>query len=473
MDARIPRRTALVMALATAASARAQTSSSKPAPPDLESRLAGKIFLKGDDKYEALRQAATWNARKPNRFPTAIVLPRDETDVVAAVKLAKARGWQVTSRSGGHSFTGSHTRDGALQVNLAQMKELSVDPRRRIATLTPSWKGGAFNNVLRDEHRLMFPIAHGFDIGIGGFVMCGGHGWNSRTFGLGCENLRALDVVTADGELIHADETRNSDYLWAARGSGPGFFGVAVRYYLDVHPQPEQVNLSRLVFPLSMADEVTAWLDGVDFPKFMEPALIYLVHDGKPALQLMIATFARSGQEADAGAKIVAACPIAHKAVDKALNTPAHIPSRSEAEDAYQGPMGGRYTVDGAFTNAPLREAFALLREELETPPVPGVTISVSSQQPSGKIKNMAYSITGRFYFSAMTISYDPAEDAACAAWLARVVEKLRPIATGSQMNDENMPINTLPYLSAEASARLEALRAKHDPERRFPSFLS
>lgn len=84
----------------------------------------------------------------------------------------------------------------------------------------------------------------------------------------------------------------------------------------------------------------------------------------------------------------------------------------------------------------------------------------------------MAYSITGRQYVSAMAISYDPATDAQCAEWLARLMERMAPIAVGSQMNDENMPANKLRYLSEDASARLERLRAKYDPDHRFPSFL-
>ena len=157
--------------------------------------LAGKIHFKGDSRYEALRQAASWNARKPNRYPNAIVLAESEADVIAAVKVARERGWQVTARSGGHSWSGSHTRDGALQVNLARMKQIDVDVDTGLVAVSPSVYGNVLNKKLREEHQLFTPSAHGVNVGIGGFVMCGGHGWNSRVFGLGCENLQALDVV--------------------------------------------------------------------------------------------------------------------------------------------------------------------------------------------------------------------------------------------------------------------------------------
>lgn len=435
--------------------------------------LAGKLFLKGDARYEPLRQAATWNARKPDRFPSAIVLAENERDVIAAVKMAKAKGWQVTARSGGHAFTGSHTRDNAVQINLARMKEISVDPHKRVAVVSPAWKSGPFNNVLRDRHQLMFPVAHGYDVGLGGFVLCGGHGWNSRVHGLACENLRALDVVTADGELIRCDENRNSDFLWAARGSGPGFFGIAVRYHLDLHPAPIQTTISELVFPLDVVADVMAWVDGTAFPECMEVIINYLVKDGVPVILVMAVTFAATKQEADQALAVLQSCPVAGSALHKRLDVPTTIPAPSEAEDVFSVATGGRFTVDGAYTEAPLTEVFSLLHRELLAPPTPFCHFAVGHWQPTGRIKDMAYSITGRHYVSVMAITYDPAEDQKCAAWVARLIELLTPIATGAQMNDENIPVNKLPYLSKASSARLESLRAKYDPERRFPSFLS
>ncbi len=470
----VTRRSLLSFALVSAAQLRtaAAQSSLKSSASD-SSELTGKIFLRGDTEYEPLRQAATWNARKPNRFPTAIVLPENERDVIAAVKMAKSRGWQVTTRSGGHSFTGSHTRDNAVQINLARMKELSVDAEARVASVSPGWKCGPFNNVLREKHGLMFPVAHGFDVGLGGFVLCGGHGWNSAVLGLGCENLRGLDVVTADGELIHADEKQNSEFLWAARGAGPGFFGVAVRYYLDIHPQPTYVRLNQYVFPLDVADDAAAWVDSTRFPAFMEPVVAYVIgKDGKPVFAVIVVSFASSQDEANAASAIMSACPIANKAMVKTVDAPAIIPAKSEAEDAFIVPTGGRFTVDGAYSNASLAKMVSLLREEMASPPTPYCNFAIGRWKPIGKVKDMAYSISGQHYFSAMGVSYDPADDERCAAWLERMIKKMTPIATGAQMNDENMPVNKLPYLSQEVSARLEALRAKYDPDRRFASFL-
>ena len=270
-------------------------------------QLAKKIYFKGDAAYEIQRRGATFNARKPNRFPTAIVLAENVDDVIAAVKLAKERGWQVSTRSGGHSFTGSHTRDNAVMINISRMKELSVDPKARIATVSPAWLGDEFNKVLAEQYQLMFPTAHDPGVGLGGFVMCGGHGLNSRLWGPGCANLQALDVVTADGELIHADESQNSDYLWAARGSGPGFFGVAVRYYLNLHPLPTSRKSSVYIFSPDVLDELVTWLGNTQnsFPRFLEGILVGGTADGKPALTLAGNSQGYSESEVDAALDIL------------------------------------------------------------------------------------------------------------------------------------------------------------------------
>jgi hypothetical protein len=123
--------------------------------------LAGRVTFRGEPRYEALRQAASWNARKPNRFPNAIVLAESDGDVIAAVKLAAQRNWQVSTRSGGHSWSTSHTRDNSVQINLARMKQIEIDPDAMIARISPSTYGNALNKQLREQYQLFTPSAHG------------------------------------------------------------------------------------------------------------------------------------------------------------------------------------------------------------------------------------------------------------------------------------------------------------------------
>ena len=138
------------------------------------------------------------------------------------------------------------------------MTEVSFDADRGVASVQPGVKGRDLNALLA-EHNLFFPSGHCPTVGLGGFLLQGGWGWNSRAIGPACLSIVGVDVVTAEGELIHADENENSDYLWAARGAGAGFFGIVTRFELRCHPRPTATYTRTDVYSLDDIDEVLAW----------------------------------------------------------------------------------------------------------------------------------------------------------------------------------------------------------------------
>lgn len=433
--------------------------------------LKGRIYFKGEPRYEDFRAACSWNARKADRYPEAVVLAQNEADVVAAVKLARQRGWQVGTRSGGHSWNSTHTRDHALLINLARMKELSVDATARVAVVSPAWQGHALNKVLREQHGLVFPAAHCVGVGLGGFVLSGGHGWNQQVFGLACENLLALDLVTADGRLIHADENTNSDFYWAARGAGPGFFGVAVRFYLRLHPLPSHVRGFTYIYPEEVGDELVAWFDRLALLDYMEAGLMRASDNGRHVWRIRAGSFGNSDAEAAAATALYDSCPVLSRALVRQADVPSNLPADAESPNELS-PTGARYSCDGAWVNASITRVHQLLKDDFaEDFP------SVKSRVQMGRWRarphpDMAYSVTGEVYVSPTAVYYEPRDDARCAAWVRQIVERVRPVAVGAQINDENIPANPGPYFSAQAAARLEKLRTQHDPERRFVSFL-
>ncbi len=435
--------------------------------------LKGKVHFRGESRYEAFRQAASWNARKPNRFPEAIVLAQNEQDVIAAVQLAKERGWQVTTRSGGHSWYASHTRDKSVQINLARMQEIEVDRASGIVKISPSVYGNVLNKKLREEYQLFTPSAHGVNVGMGGFVMCGGHGWNSRAFGLGCENLTALDVVTADGELIHASEKENSDYLWAARGSGPGFFGVATRYYMKTHPMPKVMKQSVYAYPLDAALEVMSWIRNTmaTFPRNLEVVMVARAPEGKPSVSVVAQCLGDSDAEVDAALAILAGCPVVDQATFKVERRPIVVPIDVEPPTDVN-PTGARYAVDNIWTNASAAQLRPYMRELFSNFVTPKSYVFVHIWGPVPKLPDMCYSVHADLYYSTNAVYYDPADDARCEAWAVGGMKKMQKIAIGAQMNDENIVGHSQRYLSDSAARRLESLRRKYDPQWRFAGYL-
>ena len=131
-----------------------------------------------------------------------------------------------------------------------------------IADVGPGKVASAFASEL-DSQGLFFPVGHCEGIRLGGYLLQGGYGWNSRVLGMACESVLGVHVVTADGEQIYCDAENHPDLYWAARGSGTGFFGVVTSFKLRVHRRPSVLGTCMYMYPIDLADEVFTWARSV------------------------------------------------------------------------------------------------------------------------------------------------------------------------------------------------------------------
>jgi FAD/FMN-containing dehydrogenase len=193
--------------------------------------------------YELARVGRVFNERRPKRYPLAVVEAAEESHIVQAAKLAVKRQCRISIRSGGHSWAAWSVRDEAILIDLGKYHEISLDKEKLIVSVSPSTTGRVLNEFL-NEKGLMFAGGHCPDVGLGGFLLQGGMGWNCKVdassihlnylmrakinlqnWGWACEKVAAIDVVTGNGDLLHCDSKQNSDLLWAAKGAGPGTSG--------------------------------------------------------------------------------------------------------------------------------------------------------------------------------------------------------------------------------------------------------
>ena len=282
--------------------------------------FAGALSWRGEPGYEEARVGRVFNARRPDRFPAAVLCARNEQDVVAGVRLARERGLEVSVRAGGHSWAVWSVRDDALLIDLGLMQELGYDPGTGIATASPAIKGGAELTPFLTAQGRAFPGGHCPSVGVGGFLLQGGQGWNSRNVGWACEHIAAIDVVTADGELIRADEDHNSDLLWAARGAGPGFFGVVTRFHLRTQPLAAAMTHDTWTFELDDLEPLLLWIDELlpSLERVVEPVIAATRlprPEGPPVLLLHTTAMCDTPEEAERVLAPLAACPIADRAL--------------------------------------------------------------------------------------------------------------------------------------------------------------
>lgn len=437
--------------------------------------VSGTVFWRGEPGYEEARVARVFNARRPDRFPAAVLMAASEDDVVAGVKLARERGLKVSVRAGGHSWAAWSVRDDALLIDLGLMRDITYDPETGIATANPAVKGGAELTPFLTSHGRAFPGGHCPSVGIGGFLLQGGQGWNGRKLGWACEHVTAIDVVTADGELIRADEAQNSDLLWAARGSGPGFFGVITRFHLRTYPLPRAMTHDTWTFELDQLEPLLLWLDELlpTLDRVVEPVIAATRlprPEGPPVLLLHTTAMCNSEAEAECVLAPLAACPLADHALAHERG-PTTIEQENDLQ-ALQNPEHHRYAVDCTWTDARAPELIPLLRDlwsELDTEHSFSIWYGWA---PRHKLPDMAFSVEGRAYIATYAIWSDPADDERHREWVVRHTNRLAALGTGAYLGDTDFTRRPDRFLSDENFRRLQEIRSRRDPEGRFCSYL-
>src|ERR1700738_1427277 len=194
-------------------------------------RISGEVITEDTPGYDAARRV--WNGLIDRR-PLAIVRCTGSADIAQAIQFARSAGLPLTVRGGGHNVAGSSVRDGAVVIDLSLLRDVTVDAGGRRADVG----GGALWSDVDQATQVHGLATTGGLIshtGVGGFTLGGGIGWLMRRYGLACDNLVGGEVVTADGDVVHADAGQNPDLLWALRGGG-GNFGVVSRFELELHP---------------------------------------------------------------------------------------------------------------------------------------------------------------------------------------------------------------------------------------------
>lgn len=448
--------------------------------------LRGQVIRRLDPNYEAWRQSLVWHTSKPPRYPDLIVQARSEEDVIAAVRYAAARKLKVAVRSGGHNPLGPSLRDGGMCLDLSALTDIQVDAPRRIASIQGGVRSLQLIQALA-EHGLCFPTPHCATVGMGGFLMGGGLGWNHPyRGGVATFNIEAAEVITADGNRVIATADRNAELLWAVRGGGPGFFGAVTRFHLRLYPAPRLILASSYILPLERLETMITVLDRVTAsadPRLEILALLMHNPEASPAAPperskiCFLTAFAFGDSVADSRAMLapIAQSAIAQQALAKEEYQQFTFPRLYFKYFGTDSPGGymGRYACDSAFTDEPGRILHALA-DHFRQAPSP-ICHTIASYGLNLQAQDACFSSIAKHYVGCFAIWDQEKDDAWGFEWLDRAITLMDPFAQGHYVNEVEVrlrPDRIRQCYSAAAWQRLQELRKQYDPQGVFHTYL-
>ena len=225
--------------------------------PDLRSHLKGEVIGPDDAAYNEARQVYF---KGVDRRPAAVARVAGADDVARVVALARESGLELAVRSGGHSRGGYGTSEGGLVIDLSGMRALDIAADGKTAWVETGITAGEYTNLVGERGRAT-GLGDTGSVGIGGITLAGGIGFLVRKNGLTIDDLRAAEVVTADGEVVQTSEDSEPDLFWAIRGGG-GNFGVVTRLQLRLHEISEIVG-GMVILPAT-PEVITGFIEAAD-----------------------------------------------------------------------------------------------------------------------------------------------------------------------------------------------------------------
>jgi FAD/FMN-containing dehydrogenase len=443
-----------------------------PAPDALASfrnDFAGEVFADGDAGYEDVR--SIFNSMIAKR-PAAIAQCEDVADVHAALTFARENGLEVAVRGGGHSVAGACLTDGGLTIDLRRMNAVSVDPRARTATVQGGAAWGDFDAACQ-PHALAATGGRVSTTGVAGLSLGGGSGWIERKFGLACDNLLAVELVTAGGDTVRASSEENPELFWALHGGG-GNFGIATGLTFQLHPLPA-FTAALMLWPPDAGPELAR-----TYRAFIEAAsddvgggLLYLTGppeefvpeslQGKLAVAVLVTYTGPEAEAREAIAPMLAMGPAGEMI--------AEMPY-SQLQSMLDDPPGYRNYWSAEYLNElpdPAIDAYCARAAEIIIPsPTQHIVLPWGGAVARGADGSPMATRESPWVVHPLTMWEDPADDAHAIQWTRDVCADMGEWATGATylnfVGDEGEGRIVSGY-GRENYERLAVVKAEYDPD--------
>ena len=434
----------------------------------LRDAFSGALFLPDDTGYEEAR--SVYNGLIDAR-PSLIARCGGTDDIVRAVTFARDHGLEISIRGGGHGVAGRAVTDGGLMIDLSSMNDVRVDPDARIARAQGGATWGMFNNATA-EHGLATTGGFVSTTGIAGLTLGGGFGYLMGRHGLACDNLRSVELVTADGEVLTASDDENADLFWALRGAGANF-GVAVWLEYRLHALDE-VTGGLVAHPFeSAADVLRYYRDYCDGCSDELASFAGLAHapDGSGA-QLASIFVCHAGDAAAADVELKPLLDFGNPVISEIARMPYPV-INTMFDEAY--PAGSLNYWKSSFMRELSDAAIDAMLESF--PFAPSTTTSIGVEHHHGASTRVGVGDTAATYrdegfnYLLTSVWTDPAMTDANIAWSRSTYSAMEPhFAERRYVNylSADDVVSAGPSVFGPNIERLAELKARYDPENLF-----
>lgn len=441
---------------------------------ELDERIRGELLRPGRTGFEDAH--SIWNAAAQAE-PAAIARCTGPADVIRVVEFARENDVALSIKAGGHMTTGDAVVEDGLVLDLTPMNGVRVDRRNGTVRV----EGGAVWEEVNHEALSQGLVPPGIPetVGVGGFTVGGGMGVTGRAVGLAVDNLREVDVVTADGELVTASEDEHPELFWAIRGGG-GNVGVVTSFEFDCIEAPRECLVANLLYPIDDAAEYLRHFREVapDSPESLFPIASLITIPAIPDLpadlhgELAVSAYVMGvGEQDDLTEPMESFAAFGDPLVEAVY--PADY---TELYEPFAVPSGQRHHWESVYLDDISDGLVGTLTEEALPMPTPETGINIYGL--GGRINRVpaaatAYPHRDAQYLLHITTHWTDSEmDEDCRAWTRELHASLREHGTGGEYVNNQTDSEPERVRSAYGanSERLAAIKAEWDPENLFRS---
>lgn len=445
-----------------------QAFAAETATADAVPGLTGKVVFADSPDYDEARQL--WD-RLFVSYPYAIIFCENADDVVNAVAWSRRNGIKLRARGGRHALEGWSSIDGGVVIDVGRLKEISIDVASGTATVGTGLTQGELVAGLADSGHTV-PTGSEASVGIAGVTLGGGIGPLSRSLGLTCDNLLAVEIVVPEGRhgarLIHADAENHANLLWACRGGGGGNFGIATAYTFRIQPIGPIAHFKvtwNWTDPAAALNAWQGWAPNVD--QKLGSTFVFLPRSSN-AIE---AEGIFQGTADRLKALLQPLLAVGSPTVKIETNSwPQHF------KDSNAGPrqfLNWRFSSSWVYQPLP-SGALEAIDHFMTTAPAPACNYwclnwgGATRDEPPG---GSAFFHRDPLYYAEPGAGWnDPAQTGPVAVWIAQFRQAMRPFVSGAYVNVPDAAFDNwgVAYYGSSNFARLRQIKRAYDPSNVF-----